>query len=154
MCSNPAGNTCKIESDWELLERFPRDGGFDSWLDNFTIFTVSMYKWFFDKQNMEFGKSYPSTDTWVSILHIQIWKLHMRVVPGSASQDVVIKCVCALLGFQCVQYVWLPIWCLPTCNMFVYLSYVRLPLRYLPTFILSVGAGFACLSSSTCCKVH
>jgi hypothetical protein len=41
-----------------------------------------MYKLSFVKPIMEFGKSYPSTDSWVSKLHRQIFNLHMCVVPG------------------------------------------------------------------------
>ncbi len=48
-----------------------------------------MYKWCFDNPNMEFRKEHPSTNLWISWLHIQISNIHMRVVPGPVSQDAV-----------------------------------------------------------------
>jgi hypothetical protein len=50
---------------------------------------------------MEFGKSHPSTNSWLSKLYIQISILHMSVVPGPTSQDAVIKRVLASPGLQC-----------------------------------------------------
>jgi hypothetical protein len=60
---------------------------------------------------MEFGKSYPSTNSWLSKLYIQISILHMSVVPGPASQDIVIKRVLVSPGLQCgdIQF-WQPGW--------------------------------------------
>jgi hypothetical protein len=62
-----------------------------------------MYKWFFVKPNIELGKSYLSVDSWVSELHIQIFKLHMHIVPGPASQDAVIRCAYTLRQVYSVE---------------------------------------------------
>ncbi len=81
---------------WEIL----KGRRFNPWQHNLKNFTISTYRWFFNKPNMGFGKSYPSTDSCVSKLHLQIFKLHMHFVQGPASQDAFIRRVYALPDLQ------------------------------------------------------
>jgi hypothetical protein len=69
--------------------------------DTFKHFRTYKYKCHFGKLNMEFGKSHPSTNSWLRKLYIQISVVHMSIVPGPASQDAVIKRVLASPSLQC-----------------------------------------------------
>ncbi len=51
--------------------------------------------------HVEFGEHHPSTNSWISELHIQMSKLFICVVPGPALQDAVFELVFASLGLQC-----------------------------------------------------
>ncbi len=94
--SAPTGDPSKIQMKQGLLEGW----WIDPWQENFTHLINSMY-YDFSKPNMEFGKSHPSINSWVSKLQIQISVLQMSVVPGPDSQDTVIKRVIASLGLPC-----------------------------------------------------
>ncbi len=74
---------------------------FDPWQDIFKIFTISMYKCYFEKPNIDFQKKHLSTKSRLSIFHIQISNVHMGVAPGPASQDAVLKLKYASPGLQC-----------------------------------------------------
>jgi hypothetical protein len=74
---------------------------FDPWQDIFKIFTISMYKCYFEKLNIDFQKKHLSANSRISILHIQISNVHMGVAAGPASQDAVLKLKYASPGLQC-----------------------------------------------------
>jgi hypothetical protein len=96
--SIPAGDTFNMQMKKGLLE----GKGNNPCQDNSTHLINSMYKYHFDKSNMEFGYSYPSVNSWVSRLYIQISVLQMSVVPRPASQGTVIKRALASPGLQCI----------------------------------------------------
>ncbi len=74
---------------------------FEPWQDIFKIFTISMYKCYFEKPNIDFHKKHLSANSRISILLIQISNVHMGIAPGPASQDAVLKLKYALPGLQC-----------------------------------------------------
>ncbi len=51
---------------------------------------------------MDLEESHSSSKWWIITLHIQIFELHMCIVPGPASQVAVFKRIYALPGLQCI----------------------------------------------------
>jgi hypothetical protein len=86
--------------DTENDQRPLKEWWFDPWQDDFKYFIISLYKWHFDKRNIEVWKTHLSANSRICKLHIQISNVHMCVVPGPTLQDAVIKCVYASPGLQ------------------------------------------------------
>ncbi len=61
-----------------------------------------MYKYHFEKSNMELLKAHLSALLGICKLHIQISSVHMCVVPRPDSQDAVFKRVYASPGLPCI----------------------------------------------------
>jgi hypothetical protein len=89
-----------------LTNGYWRDGWFDPWQDYFNYFINSMYKWHFNKPNIELRKTHLSAFSSICNLHIQVSNIHMRIVPGPALQVAVINRVYASPGLHWRRKIW------------------------------------------------